>query len=84
MTWLQRYRVRTFLRFSMWLVPLTGMVAALIVDIGGTIDEQAPRLGPQEEEKTYNSRPDPFSPIAAGAANDRISAFQKDNRWIVQ
>ncbi len=31
MTWLQRYRLRHFLRFSFWFMPVSGMVAALIV-----------------------------------------------------
>jgi uncharacterized membrane protein len=30
MTWLQRYRLRHFLRFSFWLVPLGSMLAALL------------------------------------------------------
>lgn len=31
MTWLQRYRVRRFVRNSMWLAPVLGMAAALVV-----------------------------------------------------
>ena len=31
MTWLQRYRVRNFVRNSIWLMPSVGMVAGLIV-----------------------------------------------------
>ena len=31
MTWLQRYRVRSFFRTSVWFPPLIGMVAALLV-----------------------------------------------------
>jgi hypothetical protein len=30
MTWLQRYRLRHFLRFSFWVVPVGCMVAAVI------------------------------------------------------
>ena len=30
MTWLQRYRLRHFLGFSFWCVPVVWMVAALI------------------------------------------------------
>jgi uncharacterized membrane protein len=31
MTWLQRYRVRLYLRNSLWILPLIGMIAALAV-----------------------------------------------------
>lgn len=32
MTWLQRYRVNNFIRHSVWLPPLLGIVAALLID----------------------------------------------------
>ena len=32
MTWLQRYRLRTFLRSSVWLPPLFGLLAALVAN----------------------------------------------------
>jgi len=32
MTWLQRYRLRSFLRSSVWLPPLVGLLAALVVN----------------------------------------------------
>ena len=31
MTWLQRYRVRTFVTTSVWLLPLLGLLAALLL-----------------------------------------------------
>ena len=31
MSWLQRYRINSFLRNSVWLPPLLGMVAALLL-----------------------------------------------------
>jgi uncharacterized membrane protein len=39
MTWLQRYRVRRFLRDSVWLPPLLGMVLVLLVQpVVGRLD----------------------------------------------
>ena len=48
MTWLQRYRLRSFLRNSVWLPPLLGMVAALLRPVVQWVDRRwagTPRWG---------------------------------------
>lgn len=40
MTWLQRYRVRSYIRNSIWILPVAGMVAALLAArLSGVIDQ---------------------------------------------